>query len=40
MRLPKTGSGIAYKQMFIDAKLQTGKRGHKMDLTGRSPLKR
>jgi hypothetical protein len=25
--------------MLIDAKLQTGKRGHKMDETARSPLR-
>jgi hypothetical protein len=35
----KTDGGIVYKQILIDAKLQTGKRGQKQ-LTGLSPLRR
>jgi hypothetical protein len=29
-----------YKQILIDVKLKTGKRGQKAELTGRSPLRR
>ena len=36
----KTDGGIMLKQVFTNAKLQIGKRGKKIELTGRSPLKR
>ena len=29
-----------YKQILINVKLKTGKRGQVMELTGRSPLRR
>jgi len=32
----KTGGGIVYQQILINAKLQIGKRGQKTELTGRS----
>jgi hypothetical protein len=36
----KTDGGTVYKQILINAKLQTGQRGQKTELTGRSPLRR
>jgi len=35
-----TDGGIVYRQILIDAKFRTGKRGHTAELTGRSPLRR
>jgi hypothetical protein len=32
--------GTLYKQILLDAKLKTRKRGKKTELTGRSPLRR
>jgi hypothetical protein len=29
-----------YKQMLIDTELKTGKRGHKIELTGRSAVRK
>jgi hypothetical protein len=34
----KTEGGTVYKQILINAKLKTGKRGQKTELTGRNPL--
>jgi hypothetical protein len=34
-----TNSGIVYKQILINAKLQTGKRGQTTELTRRSPFR-
>jgi len=36
----KNSCGIVYRQTLINAKLQTGKRGQKTELTGRSLLRR
>jgi hypothetical protein len=36
----KTDGGTEYKQVLINAKLRTGKRGQKTELTERSPLRR
>ena len=36
---PKTDGGAMYKQMLINAKSKTGKRGQKTELTWRSPLR-
>jgi hypothetical protein len=36
----KRDDGNMYKQTVIDAKLKTGKRSQKTELTGRSPLRR
>jgi hypothetical protein len=35
----KTDGGTAYNQIFINKKLQIGKRGQKAELTGRGPLR-
>jgi hypothetical protein len=37
---PKAEGVTVSKKILISAKLQTGKRGQKTELTGRSPLKR
>jgi len=36
----KTDGGTVYKQILINAKLQTGKRGQNTELAGRSPFRR
>jgi len=36
----KKKSGTVYKQILINAKFKTGKRGQKTELTGRNPLGR
>jgi hypothetical protein len=35
----KTDDKTVYKQILINAKLKTGKRSKKTELTGRSPLR-
>jgi hypothetical protein len=35
----KTGGGTVYKRILTNAKLNTGKRGKKAELTGRSPFR-
>jgi len=35
-----TDGATVYRQILIDAKFRTGKRGHTTELTGRSPLRR
>jgi hypothetical protein len=35
-----TDCGTVYRQILINAKLRTGKRGQSTELTGRSPLRR
>jgi len=37
---PKAEDGTVSKKLIISAKLQTGKRGQKTEVTGRSPLRR
>jgi len=39
-RTTKTDGGTLCKEILINAKLRIGKRGHKTELTGTSPLKR
>jgi hypothetical protein len=36
----KTDGGTVYRQILLNAKLQTGKRGQKTELTARRPLRR
>jgi hypothetical protein len=35
----KTDGGTVCKQILINSKLKTGKRGQRVELTGRSPLR-
>jgi hypothetical protein len=36
---PKTDGGIVYKQILTNAKLRTGKKGQKRELSGRRSLR-